>query len=100
MSWSGRFAFTTMEEVIYGLPVAHAVAEQAERRGARRVFLMVSGTLNRETDEIQKLITALGDRYAGLFDSIPPHSPRNAVVEAAAEARAADADLLVTFGGG
>jgi len=97
---SGRFNFTAMEEVIYGLPAAHAIAEQTENRGARRVFLIVSGTLNRETDEIQKVIAALGDRYVGLYDSIPPHTPRDAVVEAASAARVADADLLVTFGGG
>ena len=96
----GKFNFTTMEEVIYGFPAANAIAEQAERRNAKRVFLIVSGTLNRETDEIQKVITALDDRYVGLYDSIPPHSPRDAVVEAAAEARAAAADLMVTFGGG
>jgi maleylacetate reductase len=68
--------------------------------GAERVFLMVSGTLNRETDEIGRIRSALGNRCAGLFDRMPPHTPRSAVIAAAAMAREARADLIVTVGGG
>jgi maleylacetate reductase len=61
---------------------------------------MVSGTMNRTTDEVAKLRDALGQRCAGTFDAMPPHTPRDAVIEATRQARAADADLVVTFGGG
>ena len=61
---------------------------------------MVSGTLNRETDEVEKLQRALGNRIAGLFDRMPPHTPRHAVIEAAAMAREVGADLIFTLGGG
>jgi len=61
---------------------------------------MVSGTLNRDTDEIAKVRRALGNRYAGIFDRMPPHTPRHAVIEAAAMAREAKADLIATIGGG
>ena len=54
---------------------------------------MVSGTLNRETDEIEKIRAALGNRCAGLFDKMPPHTPRSAVIAAADQARQAKADL-------
>ncbi len=100
MIQSGRFSFTAMENVIFGKPAAETVASWAEQKNARRIFLIVSGTLNRETDEIEKVKTALGDRFAGIYDSIPPHTPRYAVLEASAAARKAGADLLVTFGGG
>jgi maleylacetate reductase len=43
---------------------------------------------------------ALGNRFAGLFDHMPPHTPRHAVIEAAEMAREARADLIVTVGGG
>jgi maleylacetate reductase len=89
-----------MEEVVYGRPAAEAVAELVERQGASRVFLMVSGTLNRETDEIEKLRRALGNKCVGTFDRMPAHSPRSAVIAAAEQARAAGADLIVTLGGG
>lgn len=97
---SGSFRYTALEEVIYGQPVGQSLASRVERMGAKRVFLIVSGTLNRETDEVEKIISALGERFAGLFDKMPAHSPRDAVVAAARLAREAKADLLVTFGGG
>ena len=61
---------------------------------------MVSGTLNRETDEIDKLRRALGNHCVGTFDKMPPHTPRAAVIAAAEQAREAKADLIVTLGGG
>src|SRR5688500_8693167 len=94
------FEFPALERLVYGKPAASALAAEAERMGAKRVFLVVSGTMNRTTDEVEKVRTALGDRHAGTYDSIPPFTPRSAVLEAAQLARAADADLVVTFGGG
>jgi len=100
MVTSGRVAFGKMEEVVFGKPAAEAVAEQVARVDAQRVFLMVSGTLNRETDEIEKVRRALGNKCVGTFASMPPHTPRSAVIAAAAQAREAKADLIVTVGGG
>ncbi|MBV9966815.1 MAG: iron-containing alcohol dehydrogenase [Alphaproteobacteria bacterium] len=89
-----------MEAVTFGKPAAEALADEARACGAERVFLMTSGTLNRETDEIAKVRRALGNRCAGIFDHMPPHTPRHAVIEAAAMAREAQADLIATVGGG
>src|SRR5580693_8167524 len=89
-----------MDEVVFGRPAAEALVEQMDRLGASRAFLMVSGTLNRETGEIEKIRSALGARCAAIFDAMPPHTPRQAVIAAAEQARAADADLIVTVGGG
>ena len=100
MPQAGRIAFGNMEAVTFGRPAAEAVAEEARRYEAERVFLMVSGTLNRATDEIAKVRRALGNRCAGVFDHMPPHTPRHAVIEAAAMAREAGADLIATIGGG
>lgn len=100
MTKAGRVAFGLMEEVIWGTPAHEAVAEMARKAGAERVFLMVSGTLNRETDVIQKVRAALGNKCAAVFDRMPPHTPRQAVIDAAEMARAAGADLIVTVGGG
>lgn len=96
----GRVVFTEMSEVVFGVPAAQAVADIARRMGASRAFLMVSGTLNRETDEVERVRAALGERCVGVFDRMPAHSPRGPVVEAANQARAAGADLIVTVGGG
>jgi maleylacetate reductase len=97
---SGRVVFGHMDEVIFGKPAAEAVAEQVRRLGATRVFLMVSRSLNQNTDEIEKVRRALGNRCVGTFDHMPGHTPRRGVIEAAEAARAARADLIVTVGGG
>src|SRR5204862_1103798 len=54
MLQSGRVAFGAMEAVCFGRPAAESVGEEARRRDAKRVLLMVSGTLNRATDEIAR----------------------------------------------
>jgi alcohol dehydrogenase class IV len=100
MPTEGRVVFGKMDEVVFGKPAAESVAEQTRRLGAERVLLMVSGTLHRETDEIGKIRAALGNRCAGLFERMPPHTPRSAVIAAASLAREVKADLIVTVGGG
>ncbi len=98
--YKGRVVFGAMDEVLFGRPAAEAVVEQMDRLRAARAFLMVSGTLNRETDEIEKIRKALGARCVATFDAMPPHTPREAVIAASEQARNADADLIVTVGGG
>src|SRR5258708_19627399 len=71
----GRVVFGAMEEVVFGRPASEAVVEQMDRLGASRAFLMVSGTLNRETDEIEKIRRALGARYPPPFHPIPAPPP-------------------------
>jgi maleylacetate reductase len=89
-----------MDEVVFGEPAAEAVAAQMGRLQKSRAFLMVSGTLRRQTGEIEKIRDALGSRCAAIFDAMPQHTPREAVIAASEQARAAEADLIVTVGGG
>lgn len=98
--FSGMYETFATERVVYGKPAAGALAAEAARLGAARVFLIVSRTLDRETDWVDAMRSALGNRYAGSFDGVPSHTPRETVLEATAAAREAGADLLVTFGGG
>ncbi len=72
MPQRGRVVFSRMDEVLFGVPAAEAVAEEARRLDAQRVFLMASGTLNRNTDEIEKVRRALGNRCVST-----PWVPRN-----------------------
>jgi maleylacetate reductase len=96
----GRVVFGAMDEVVFGRPASEVIVEALNRLGAQRAFLMVSGTLNRETDEIENIHRVLGPRCAGTFDAMPPHTPRAAVIAASEQARAAEADVIVTIGGG
>jgi len=97
---NGRVVFGAMDEVVFGRPASEAIVEQTDRLGAASAFLMVSGTLNRETDVIRQIRDVLGPRCAAIFDAMPAHTPRAAVISATEQARAAKADLIVTIGGG
>ena len=100
MRKSGIYNFPPMDRVVYGKTCSDAVRGEAERLEANRVFLMVSGTLNRTTDEIERVRLALGTRYGGTYDKVPQHTTRREVAEATAAALDAKADLIVAIGGG
>lgn len=100
MMQMGRVNFSRMDSVTFGKPAAGVVAEEARKLGARRVFLMVSNTLNNKTEEIEMVRRALGSLCTGTFDSMAPHTPRGDVIAATRAARESGADLIVTIGGG
>lgn len=97
---SGTVVLTGTERVILGRPAAEALAEEAARLGAERVVLIASRSLAEGTDEIEAIKAALGPRFAAVHTGVAPHVPRPDVVAAAATARAAGADLIVSVGGG
>ena len=97
---TGEVNFTRTQKVIFGRPVAEVLAEQVAHRGARRVFLVTSNTLATATDAIARIKAALGHQFAGLVHGIRPHAPRSDVLRIVAGARTAQADLLVSVGGG
>ncbi|MFT5447165.1 MAG: maleylacetate reductase [Gammaproteobacteria bacterium] len=88
------------ERVYFGEPFDEALMREVDRHGERRVFLLASASLTANTDCVAQLQRVLGSRYAGVATGMPSHTPRESVLEMAAAARDADADLIVTFGGG
>jgi maleylacetate reductase len=97
---SGIYSYPGTRRIVYGTGFIDALMHEVETFGARRVYVLASGTLERETDVVQRLRAALGDRLAGIYAKIGAHTPRIDVVAAANAARSARADLLVTVGGG
>jgi maleylacetate reductase len=100
MPVAGSHQYPTMESVIYGKPAAEVLREEAERLGAKRVYLIASRTLNTTTDEIERIRAALGARHAATFDGVPQHTTRDGVTQIARQAKDAQADLVVAIGGG
>src|ERR1700693_3780459 len=96
----GTHRFPPMDRVVYGVPLAEALAEEIRLRDSRAVYVMASGTLARQTGVIDAVRDVLGNRLAGVCAKIASHTPRVDVVAAANEARAAQADLILTIGGG
>ncbi|WGS21734.1 MULTISPECIES: hypothetical protein [unclassified Bradyrhizobium] len=61
MRRTGAHNFPAIDRVIYGKAASEAINEEAERLKAKRVFLIVSRTLNTKTDEIEQIRRTLGD---------------------------------------
>lgn len=96
----GIHRYPPMERVIYGVPLAEALAQEVERIGANAVYVLASGTLARQTDVVDRVRDVLGNKLAGVCAKIGAHTPRIDVVAAANTAREAGADALLTVGGG
>ena len=97
----GRYTVQPMDQLLFGTPLEEAVVAEADRLGAKRVFITSTRSLSQlENGPLQRAIRALGSRHAGTYARIRAHSPREDVIEGASAARAAGADLLVAIGGG
>jgi maleylacetate reductase len=98
---AGTFSVTANERIIFGTPAGEAVVSEAERYGAKRVFVTSTRSLaQKENGPLQRMEQALGSRHVGTYSAISSHSPREDVVAGARAAREAKADLLVAVGGG
>ncbi|HEX2173571.1 MAG TPA: iron-containing alcohol dehydrogenase [Dehalococcoidia bacterium] len=97
---SGEYTFPKLEKVIFGPGSVARLAEQADRLGGRRAFIITGNTLANKTDLVDRVRSVLGSRCAGVYSGSKQHVPREAVLEAAEQARSAGADLLISFGGG
>ena len=73
---------------------------EADRAKAKRVFVVCGQSIARRTDLLDRVKASLGDKLAGVFDRVEASSPLPSVLEGAAGARDAKADLIVAIGGG
>jgi maleylacetate reductase len=96
---SGTHENGRQERVTFGRPAAEVLAERTAALNARRVFI-VTGRSMAVTPFMAGIRSALGERFAGMFDGCRAHSPREDVIAGSAAAREAGADLLVGIGGG
>lgn len=95
-----EFNYSALDTVFAGVEVASTLPALIERAAAQRVLLVASNSLAQATDEFAELQAALGASCAGLFHDIRAHTPRSDVMRTLQAARAVDADLLVSLGGG
>ena len=97
---SGTYEFLPQDRVIFGRPAAEVVVETADRMGKRRLLIVASKTLSRNTDVVQEIRSSIAERCVGVFDECVEHVPRASVLSLAAAARNLEPDLIVTIGGG
>ena len=95
----GTHHWPAQERVIYGKPAVEAIAEEVKRAGAERVFVTTTRSITGGA-LVAGIVKSLGAKFAGKFDAISAHSPREGVLAGAEALRAARADLIVAVGGG
>jgi maleylacetate reductase len=96
---TGTHHWPAQERVIYGKPGAEALADEIARAGAQRVFVTTTRSITGGA-YVGRIVSSLGAKFAGKFDAIGAHSPREGVLAGAAAIREAKADLIVAVGGG
>jgi maleylacetate reductase len=96
---SGIHGHQDIERVVYGKAAGAAVLAEAERLGAKRIFVTTSKSVA-QSPLLAGIVATLGARHVGTYAGITAHSPRPCVIEGAKLARKAAADLIVAVGGG
>src|SRR6266702_6461003 len=100
MRKTGIHNFPAIDRVVYGKAAWDALNDEAVRLDAKRVFLIVSRSLNTKTDEIERIRRALGNKHVATFDGIAQHTTRKQAAEVARQANDANFSLIVAVGGG
>jgi len=95
----GVFSFLPLDRVHFGMPAATVLQLEISQRRASRVFVVTSKTLNQKTDLVRKATEGIA-QLVGIFDACVEHTPFNTVIELAQALRHANADLVVSIGGG
>lgn len=89
------------EPDVLNQPGAREQVDKACQAGQRsRAFVIASGSVERETPIVDDVEAALGEFHAGTHVGIGQHAPQENVEKATEAAEQADADLLVSIGGG
>ncbi len=96
---AGTHHWPAQQRVISGVPFADAMMQEVSRANAKRVFITTTRSLTNGRI-VARAIEMLGSSYAGKFDAIAAHSPRQSVIACLDAVRAANPDLIVAIGGG
>ncbi len=97
---TGVFNFLAQERVHFGLSAAEGIAAEVAMRGAKRIFVVTSRSLNRNTGAVTAALVPVQELVVGLFDECVEHTPRDTVIALTRRLRQTQADLIVSIGGG
>lgn len=95
------YANPPYNHISYGLPYEVSCAKHVEHSfESKRAYIVASTSLSEQTTHVTDLESALGDRLAGTWIGIRPHTPWEDLVPIINDMRTKKADLLITLGGG
>jgi maleylacetate reductase len=95
-----RYRFTGHERVLHNVRAHEALPDLLTLFNYERVFIVCSKTLKAKTEVVERIVASLGDKLVGLTDDVGEHSPLSNVLKAARQVHEANADVLVSIGGG
>ncbi len=97
---TGSFTSPQVKRVHYGEGCLSALPAAVDELGGTRAFIITGNSLMQQGTILGQIQELLGDRFAGVFADTRQHVPRDTVLAATRAAQSADADLLISFGGG
>jgi alcohol dehydrogenase len=97
---SGEYTYLPIERVHFGPGIITKLREELDRIGSRRLFLVTGHSIAQKTDLIERVEHAAGTKLAGVFSEIKQHAPMSGIRRAATAVREAEADSLISLGGG
>jgi maleylacetate reductase len=93
------FSFPAIDRVVHGAGAVARVPRIVGELSGQRVMIVTGRTLATRTPLIDALVAELGPRHATTFARMREHAPRADIDDAIEAARAADADVLIGYGG-
>ena len=96
----GSFTSPQVKRVHYGEGCLSDLPSAVVELGGSRAFIITGHSLMQQGTILGQIQELLGDRCVGVFDETRQHVPRATVLAATRAAQSADADLLISFGGG
>ncbi len=97
---SGEYSYLPIERVHFGQKSISKLSDELNRLGSKRPFLITGKTIAEQTDLSHRVENSSGRKLAGIFSGIRQHAPQSGILEAARQAKLADADSLISLGGG
>ena len=88
------------QEVLCAVDAISSLPGVLDPAGITRAMVVCGPSILEKSDVVERVRTALGDRFAGLFSGVAPHSPVHTLDEAMRLARDLKPDGLVSVGGG
>jgi len=88
------------QDIVCGPDSISGIDGILDRLGAKRAMVICGPSILKGADVVQRVQSALGQRCAGLFSGVAPHSPVEVLRQAVDAARDVEPDCLISVGGG
>jgi maleylacetate reductase len=97
---SSEYTYLPIERVHFGSGSIATLRVELDRIGSQKPFLVTGQSIASKTDLVTRVERASGRKLAGTFVEIKQHAPSTGIVRATSAAKEANADSLISLGGG